>query len=512
MTRSRSKIFTLRRLLRTVFAVLAIFVSGNSHAQSPWVQEFTPARTLYVSPLGGGQGTSVSDPMSLGDAISNAAPGDLIWMTEGTYTGALSLTTNGSAALPIVYRAFPGHRVVVNGGFEITGDHTWIWGLEITDPNRLSFADSGVRMLAPGIHVINNVVYNHRFKVGIGAWNKGPGQVIYGNIVYDNSQDLSFGHNIYAQNNFSQYGFKYFVQNMFLDSEDVCSSCFNFHGYTQGGFVTGFYVQENIVSNGHFLISDVGNVPADRSVIIRNYFYDSFTRLGGRRPTQVEFMDNVLFKSFLNIFWFWGDGEVLYTQTAPNVVTGNEFFIRPASRPFIAFRTVAYVDDGAGGFVRKEGVPAIQATDTFDNNTYYDSRKFTATFFANNNNLGDVNFATWKSATAAAGNAFDANSTHTGDPTGSRVVLLPNEYEEGRAHLAIFNWDLAPDVTVDLSSVVPEGTLFDVYPAKDVFGTAVVSGTYSAPINVPTGGEEFTVYLVIAHTLSSPKGLRVVSP
>lgn len=516
MTRSRSKIFTLRRLLRkenTVKLIISslllfLFAVNASPQDPPWVDTYQTLRTRYVSPTGTGVGTE-ADPMALSTAISTALPGDLVRLNAGTYTGSFQPTVNGTALNPIVFRSVADALVVINGAFSNFGNYNWIWGLDVIDPGGLAPTPGGgaVDALATGVHVINNVIHNLLGKNGITAFVFGPGVVIYGNIVYDQG---STAHGIYTQNNFDLHGFKYIVNNIFVDSDDICNTCFNFHAYTEGGFIQGFHVQNNIISNGRFLIGGF-NEPADRSVVVENYFYDSSVKFGYRRPTQADFIDNYLARTTLDIRWFWGEPEVLFTQTAPNVFTGNEIVLPPplnGNITHIRFRTSAF---GPGG--RCEGCPAIQAADTFNNNIYQGT--FSATFFADNNNLGTVNFATWQSATASAGNAFDVNSTVGGAaPTGSKIVLLPNEYESGRAHLAIYNWDGLAEVAVDLSSIVPEGTLFDVYPAKDVLGEAVVSGTYSAPINVPTGGEEFSIYLVIAHSgsLSSPKGLRVVSP
>ena len=49
---------------------------------------------------------------------------------------------------------------------------------------------------------------------------------------------------------------------------------------------------------------------------------------------------------------------------------------------------------------------------------------------------------------------FPSNTYQTTRPTATRVSVLPNRYEAGRAHIAIYNWPLATLVPVDLSASV----------------------------------------------------------
>jgi hypothetical protein len=440
-----------------------------------------------------GPAGTTNNPYSMTAAVRDAQPGDLYWLAQGSYTGAFIVANSGTTNAPIVFRAKPEDRARIVGLFNVTGSNNWIWGLEITDPNNLSTnaASAGIDMLAPGIHAINNIIHDTYDKNGIGAWNTGPGQVVYGNITYRlGIGGVNHPHCIYTQNDFSQYGYKYLVNNMLLDQGDSSScpvgNCFNFHAYTEGGVITGLDVEKNISRNGRFLIGGF-NLPADNEVVIENYFYQSGPQFGYRRPTQVECRSNYVARGTIDTQWFWGAGETVFTQTKPNMFTGNEVYAPPDNH--INFRTSAYLSTG-----RCEGCPAIQPTDVFDHNTY--SAPFQAYFFANNNSLGNVNFAAWKSATASAGNAFDVNSVEVPVPTATEYVLLANEYEPGRAHLVIYNWGAASNVLVDLSAVVTNGAAFKILDPRDAYGTPVVSGTYSGPVSIPMGGLEFAAFLV----------------
>jgi hypothetical protein len=468
-------------------SILAGFLgTSNATAATKWVHQFTPVRELYISPSGTGTGTQ-SNPMSFLSAINTAAAGDLYWMSEGTYTGYFTLYRDGTADKPIVFRALPQNRVTLEGTIDMSGMYNWVWGLEITDPNQVSPVDSGIRTLSEGSHVINNIIHDNATKNGIGAWDHGPNHVIYGNIVYANGLGGGNPHNIYMQNDFASNGYKYIVGNLFLDSANICPNCFNVHAYTANGFVTGFYMKDNVISNGKFLLGGY-NVPSDRHFIKKNYFYSSTAQFGYRRPSQAKVRKNYLVRTQLDVGWFWGVGEVQYTQTAPNQFTKNEIYL-PPNGIHVGFITSAYLISG-----RCEGCPAIQVSDSFNNNKY--SAPFRATFFADNTNLGTVDLGGWKNATSVAGNAFDSESKEVPLPVKNKIVVLPNDYEPRRGHVAIYNWEGSTDVNVNISSIVNSGSSVKIFSATDPFGTPIFSGTYNGSVSLPMSGAEFKVFLV----------------
>ncbi len=95
-----------------------------------------------------------------------------------------------------------------------------------------------------------------------------------------------------------------------------------------------------------------------------------------------------------------------------------------------------------------------------------------------------------------------------------KVFLRPNQYEAGRAHITIFNWDALPAVSVDLSSILSPGQAFEIRNGQDILGAPVVAGTYDgSAVSVPTvlapgtpvgwpapasTGPDFNVYVLIA--------------
>ena len=94
-------------------------------------------------------------------------------------------------------------------------------------------------------------------------------------------------------------------------------------------------------------------------------------------------------------------------------------------------------------------------------------------------------FGGWQTATGV-----DKDSkVVSGRPTGLWTFVRPNKYEAGRANMVIYNWDLKPTVSVDVSKVLQPGDKYVVQDAENFYGPAVASGTYTGtPISVPMTG------------------------
>lgn len=469
-----------------------------------WFTNFTPQHEFYVSPNGTGNGSSVSSPMSLNNAVANANPGDLYWLKEGTYVnGTLTLNRAGTADHPIVWRAMPGQHVLINGNVAVAAAFNWVWGMEVTDINKLGDTD-GISLRGDGDHAINNVVHDLLGGGGaVGSSNGSTGEVFYGNILYGGT-DTPFeqrSHLVYPQNTFADYGYKYFVDNMFFDPpKQACNlvtdangnvtdaqDCFIFHAYATAGVVQGMNVQKNIFANGRMLIGGFG-LPADHEIVKGNYFYNAGPQFGYRRPTQAECRNNYIGKGSISASWWWGEGEVQYQPQAPNFFSGNEIYNQNNSLMDVG--TSAYTVNG-----REEGAPAIPKSDSMDNNKY--SSPFSASLSANGQNTNANNISDWQIATAAAGNQFDTHSQAVSYPPADKAFVIPNEYEPGRGNIALYNWSKSGSVNAGLSSVLKNGDNYFIYDAKDAFGTPRAHGVYNGgSVSIPTGGAEFLPLII----------------
>ncbi|MCG8586065.1 MAG: hypothetical protein MI757_15260, partial [Pirellulales bacterium] len=83
---------------------------------------------------------------------------------------------------------------------------------------------------------------------------------------------------------------------------------------------------------------------------------------------------------------------------------------------------------------------------------------------------------------------LSGNTWSTRLPTsGKKIVVRPNEYEAGRAHITIVNWDRSSSVAVDVSGAgLRNGDSFAVYDVENYFGSPVVTGAYTGQkISIP---------------------------
>ena len=66
-------------------------------------------------------------------------------------------------------------------------------------------------------------------------------------------------------------------------------------------------------------------------------------------------------------------------------------------------------------------------------------------------------------------------------PQGAEVIVRPNKYEKGRAHIIVLNWEHADTVSVDLSSTgLAAGQSYTIQDSQNYFSDAVVKGTFAA--------------------------------
>ncbi len=69
------------------------------------------------------------------------------------------------------------------------------------------------------------------------------------------------------------------------------------------------------------------------------------------------------------------------------------------------------------------------------------------------------------------------------------TFVRPNRYEPGRAFIAVINGARAPRVKVSLAGIVNPGQRYEIRNVQDVFGPAIVSGTFTGDsVSVPMAG------------------------
>ncbi|HYT33225.1 MAG TPA: right-handed parallel beta-helix repeat-containing protein [Thermoanaerobaculia bacterium] len=425
---------------------------------------------FFVSPSGSADGDgNFGNPWSLAFALSQPAavkPGDTIWLRAGTYEGTFTSELVGTADAPVVVRQYPGERATLDGGqakvaavLTVGGAYSWYWGFELMSSSldrtsaQISNNPSDVDRPYEGINVDQSSTH--------------PGLKFINLIIHDLGQ-----------------GFGYWVQA--TDSEiSGCLIYYNGWIAPDGGHGHGIYVQN---STGTKLITDniifsnfnhgvhafgtggasLDNIDIEGNTIFDNGRPDNYQRnvlVGGGSVAQSPRIVN-------NVLYYPG-------TSGQNLNVGYDPYGAGAANPVI---TGNYVVNGDNQF------SPLNTNVTMTGNTFYSTIP--------------VSIQT----------LFPLNEYLPERPTAAQVFVRPNRYEPGRAHVTVFNWSNAASVSVDLSSIVPVGAVYEIRNAKDYFrgpfatgtsrGSAVELPTTSLPVpspmglDVPPPDSDFQVFVV----------------
>lgn len=377
-----------------------------------------------------------------------------------------------------------------------------------------------------GAKVINLVI--HDTSVGIYANESAIGLEIYGVIVFNNGfVDWSRGHGpgFYLAND---PAVQKKVRNVIAFNGFV--DCMK--SYTSSGHAQNFLYENVMAFNCGVSSTFPGNHGVNGSDIPPEH-RDSAIFVGANgasKNTDNVKIHNVYLYQPLN-----SAGALLWTGYFPDVgsvgleVTNSR--IMGGTKPFtVAYKTLTVTGNrfyAQGPSPASNGNALVDLkldagySGNWNNNTYYDQTPnyaFPVVPFPFLVTIG----GTLKQACSGGGvlrysdicatpgggfiqhTGFDASSTYTrAAPTGTEVFVIPNEYEIGRAHIAIYNWALNPSVNVDLSNVLAVGDTYAIYAVEDYLGAPVKTGTYNGtPVAIPMTGT----------TVASPIGLGWTPP
>jgi hypothetical protein len=443
---------------------------------------------LYIASNGtpSGPGTT-NQPYSLATALSGSvgAPGDTFWLRGGTYKlGHIDTRIHGAAGKPITFRQMPGESARVDGSitfFESQG-YVTLWGFELfsSNPNHISQnsgqgmtpADldlkSGLFIFVPNLKLINLVIHDH-VRHGIYMSEQAINSVVHGCIVYNNGwegPDMGDGHSFYIQ---STGGTVELSDNMGFNG-----AANNFQVYTDhpGGVLSNLRMDGNIAFNAG--ISSTANSRQYRNFIVG-------VDVPAARADQITFANNMS-------YYLPGSRSLPQVQIGRGAVNGtvsvtgnylpvglvfNNWQSLTVRSNLIAPQNNDYIISLKKDLVSPAGV--------WDYNTY--GRPATGNIFAINSQGKD--FSLWKTGTG-----FDAHSSSApGALTGTKVIIRGNQFETGRAHIVVYNWDKLSTVPADLSSVLRVGTPFEIRNAQNYFGSPVLTGTYTGqPLQLPMSG------------------------
>ena len=405
------------------------------------------ATDFYVSPSGSGGGDgSAARPWNLATALAHPAavrPGDTIWLRGGIYRGVFVSNLNGTAGAPIKVRQYPGERATLDGGnsnrvniLTVGGSHTWYWGFEVmsSDPARVSSqAGPSVSDLGRG------------GGIATAQPATGAGLKLINLIVHDTASGIALwtealGAEVYGcliyYNGWSgadrPHGHGIYMQNLTGTKRILDNIIFSQFSHGIQAFGSGAASLDNFHIEGNTVFSNGPPNNYQRNILVG----------GGTIAHNLALLNNSLYYpgapgQNLNVGYTPPDGAGVSGAT----IIGN------------------YIVNGDNLFS--------------PNNTQV---TMSGNFF-------------YSTLYGGIASQFPSNTYASSRPTGVRVIVRPNAYEPGRAHVTVHNWDGVPSVAVNLSSVLPAGALYEIRNAQNVFGSPVASGTYSgSPITLPMGG------------------------
>lgn len=464
---------------KTGQATLTVATPPTTSANKSW----------YASPTGSmiAPGTQAS-PWSLETALGHPGlvqPGDTIYLLGGTYKGDFISRLTGTAQRPIVLRQAPGARATIDGRFAIEGQYTYYWGFEVmySDPRRVTSLSGSdpvdlprefktVFVTGPFNKLINLVV--HDLGDGIFSGMSAEGLEIYGSVIYNNGwrgPDRGHGHNVYLQNATPT---KYLTDNVLFNSfssglhiygSDAASLYyFSIEGNTI--FESGAPVASTFAADRNIVHTGAGG-KFGRSVYRRNSIYQhdgtnysfEFNSPGDTPGEDIQFIDNI------------SQGRAQFHEVRRYTVTGNKM------------TTGSAILSGQTMLLALRMAPGESfASHTWDRNSYAAPLGDQVPFYLVNGEASGNTLSQWRATTG-----YDVNSSFTnGKFTGADVVVRPNKYEPGRALVTCWNWSNAGSLAVDLSTVLKPGDRYEIRHVYDLFGTPLVSGTYTGgSVSIP---------------------------
>ena len=444
-------------------AVLVLRGSSDVHAQ-------TGGQIYYVAPDGlATNDGSIGSPLSLAAAIgptSPARPGDTIYLRGGTYVGNFGSDLKGTPQSPIVVRQYPGERATLDANAPpLYGTALAVRGHD-TWFWGFEVTDSHPDRLAWRPILVD--VTGPRIKLINLIVHDGGGGFGAWSTAPDAELYGSLIYNVGWDDAVTRgHGHSIYVQNESgtkLIEDNILYNGFSFgiHAYTEQGAINNLQFRGNIAFNAGRL-SVVSGVKSN-------------LLLGGNQVANDAVIDaNVLYYS-----------PGLYGR---NMDIG---YVKPCNRPLIQ-------NNDAGGANAAISINCSNALVT--GNSFYGSVPDTTP------------------------SAYPNNIYHATRPP-THTVVRPNRYENGRGHVAVFNWDLQPFVSVDLSGIgLSPGDRFEVRDAQNYFAGPVHGGVYdgtavlipmtgltavapigNAPIVPPHTGPEFGAFIVqrVGFTATSP--------
>lgn len=401
------------------------------------------AAEYYVAPNGSPSGTGqIQNPWNLQTALSHPSvvrPGDTIWVRGGTYPGKYRSVLRGAVNQPIIVRQYPGERATIDAN------------TNTSTPAVLTA--EGAWTWFWGLEITNsNPVRRLGSARPTGIDVFGPNIKIINMVVHDNGSGFGlwngaddseiYGTLIYYngwEGGDRGHGHSIYSQNR-LGLKRITDNIY-FKSYSHGIHIYG---SENAYLDNYLI---EGNTGFDNGVLSPSAGAKTqFIIGGGRIANNLILRDNASFFSGNA-----GRNEIGYGAGCNNLLAERNFFVAPMAM--------------------KLSCTAV----TFNGNLFY---------------------GTLDGMSAAQ---FPNNSYTTVMPRGLQVLVRPNRYEPGRGNLTVYNWDNLSTVGVNLASILPAGTAYEIRDAQNFYGSPVATGVYQGgTVNIPMTGTAVTPLVGVA--------------
>lgn len=298
-----------------------------------------PAATYHVGPPGSGSdsnpGTQALPWATLQHAAESVGPGDTVLVHAGGYAG-FHLTTSGTAALPIVFRAAPGEVVSITADNPVTPDginlegasHVVIEGFRVNGRTR-----AGIRaVLCRGVTMRRNVADQN------GRWGIFTGCCEDLTIEDNEASRSGLEHGVYVSNS----GDRPVVRGNYLWGNnanglhmngDLSVDCDGF--VPQDGVISQARVEGNVIQgNGAAGGSGINGDGVQDSTIRNNLIFDSHAsgislyQIDGGEPSTGNLVEHNTVVVASNGRWALN----IQDGSAGNTVRNNAFWSDHASR------------------------------------------------------------------------------------------------------------------------------------------------------------------------------------
>lgn len=384
-------------------------------------------KAFYASVDGTADGNGSGErPFDLTTALSSGTavgPCDTVWVRGGTYTGAFTSTLRGREGAPITVRAEAGARVTIDSAPQ----------------NAAALTVQGPYVWFWGLEITNSD--GLRSSKDEGNW---PSDLRRASGVVARAGNLKF-------------------INMIV--HDVT------RGFDIGAEALNVEVYGSLVYyNGWIGPKKAGNGSG----------IDTHNKAGQRRLA-----DNIIFDQFSHGISVYGSSPEINLNLEGNILFDNGSLAKSFGRDVLI--------GGAGA-----QAPTLTGNSTFGGaqlNIGYGAgcsgARIQGNYLAATIPLtltdcdGTIKGNTFVGQVGPLSSTHPDNTYIAENPTGQVVRLRSNEYEQGRANVAIYNWDKRETVDIDLGrSGLSPGEEFEIRDAKNFFGPPLAKGQYQSGVAV----------------------------